>query len=113
MTFKLESISPSGDLHSIHQSDIALFGSDVYGIWINGTQPVLVTFSGDGTPPLPSNEFPFTRLASISTAGITTSDGITTTYLYHQMNGTTFAEEEWDDGLRAWSSTEYITVTDT
>ena len=105
MTMELESKLPSGNLYSIHQSDIALFGSGVYGIWINGTQPALVTFSGL-IPALPSNEFPFTRLASISTADMTT------TYLYHQINGTTFAEEEWDDGLRAWSSTEYITVSD-
>lgn len=55
---------------------------------------------------LPSNEFPFTRLASV-----TLTDG-SATYLYHQMNGTTFAEEQWDDTLRTWLSPEYITVSD-
>ncbi len=94
------------NLTSIHQSDIALFGSQ-YGIWINGTQPVLIRLGPSPVPPrVPDNEFPFTGLASVSS-----TDG-SATYLYHQMNGTTFAEEQWDDSLEAWLSPEYITVLD-
>lgn len=106
MTIMLDSVSTSGNFHSIHQSDIAAFGAEAHCIWINGTQPVLITFSGNGIPMLPSNKFPFTRLASL-----TSSDGLTT-YLYHQMNDTTFAEEEWDDTVQAWSRTDYISLSD-
>lgn len=96
---------PSKDYASIHQSDIAAFGIQS-GIWINGTQPALIQTEYDESTTLPSNEFPFTRLASV-----TLTDG-SATYLYHQMNGTTFAEEQWDDTLRAWVRPEYITVSD-
>ena len=37
---------------------------------------------------MPDNVFPFARLASVTTLDASF------TYLYHQMNGTTFAEEE-------------------
>ena len=98
-------VPPSNkDYRSIHQSDVAAFGS-YYSIWINGTQPVLIG-EDDSNPSLPSSEFPFKRLASV-----TLTDG-SATYLYHQMNGTTFAEEQWDDSLQNWVSTEYITVSD-
>ncbi|KAM0800348.1 hypothetical protein BDR22DRAFT_972912 [Usnea florida] len=97
---------PSKDYTSIRQSDIATFGLIDNVIWINGTQPTLVPWGYHGGPTLPSNEFPFKRLASFNSA-----DGLTT-FLYHQMNGTTFAEEVWDDELRAWSPTQYITVSD-
>lgn len=103
MTFGLASTRPSKDYASIHQSDLADFGMEsAYAIWVNGTRPALLgnTFN----PTLPSNEFPFKRLASVTLA-----DG-SATYLYHQMNGTTFAEEQWDDALQIWLRTEYITV---
>ena len=96
--------APSEYYNSIYQSDIAGFSSG-YAIWINGTQPALVKFSS-GIPPLPSNEFPFKRLASVSSADQSA------TFLYHQMNDTTFAEEQWDDVMQAWLPTEYIIVSD-
>lgn len=76
-----------------------------YAIWINGTKPVLYTSDG-GAPDnaLPDNAFLFARLASVTLA-----DG-SATFLYHQINGTTFAEEQWDDSLTAWIPSEYITV---
>lgn len=103
--FMLGSTPPSKDYTSIHQSDIAPLGSQS-GIWINGTQPALIELEYNGGATLPSNEFPFTRLASV-----TLTDG-SATYLHHQMNGTTFAEEQWDDTLSAWLPTEYIIVSD-
>ena len=85
----------------ITQSDIATFGTNF--IWINGTQPVIAIL-GLGRLEEPKGPFPFTRLAS----GTFSS----TTYLYHQINGTTFAEEQWDDSESAWNPTEYINVSD-
>ena len=83
----------------ISQSDVATVGrSDA--IWINGTQPV--TF--ENAPP--NISFPFTRLASVVSADQSM------TFLYHQINGTTFAEETWDESLKTWAATEYITVTE-
>ena len=109
ITFILASTPPSKDYVSIHQSDITGFGSQSpLALWINGTQPALIPTVTEYTESatLPSNEFPFKRLASV-----TSTDG-SATYLYHQMNGTTFAEEQWDDTLRAWLRTEYIIVSD-
>ena len=104
LTFKVGASPPqSGTYSSIHQSDIALFGPQ-YAVWINGTQPALAApfpFPGTG---LPNNTFPFARLASV------TSADQSTTFLYHQMNGTTFAEEQWDDSLLTWIPAAYITV---
>lgn len=81
------------------QSDIAFFCPEV-AIWINGTQPV-TTVAGVKTP---RNTFPFARLAS------TTLADASLTFLYHQMNSTTIAEEQWDVTIRDWVSTEYITI---
>ena len=108
ITFMLESTKPSKDYTSIRQSDIAGFGSNGYGIWINGTQSALILPPYNSEiPTLPSTEFPFKRLASVKS-----DDGLTT-FLYHQMDGATFAEEQWDDGVGAWSHPELITVSDT
>ena len=49
--------------------------------------------------------FPLTRLASVNSADKST------TFLYHQINGTTFAEEQWDESLKFWVATEYLTLT--
>lgn len=109
MTFMLGSTPSSREYTPINQSDIATFGSSTgsfHGIWINGTQPVLMPVDPTLTAKVPDNEFPFTRLASV-----TSTDG-SATYLYHQMNGSTFAEEQWDDTLQAWLRPEYITVSD-
>ena len=107
MTFMLESTPPSKEYSSIHQSDVATFDSvSQYPIWINGTQPALIPQSGQSAVTLPPNEFPFKRLASV------TSTDNSASYLYHQINGTTFAEEQWDDALQAWLSPEYINVSD-
>ena len=85
---------------SIQQSDIAMFGSS-YAIWINGTQPALI--NADQTP---NNSFPFSRLASVTLADQSA------TFLYHQINGTTFAEEQWDASENAWIPSVYISVSD-
>ena len=82
----------------ISQSDVATVGR-FDAIWINGTQPVTLV----NAPP--NISFPFTRLASLDSADQTT------TFLYHQINGTTFAEEQWDESLSIWVATEYITLT--
>ncbi|KAM0796491.1 hypothetical protein BDR22DRAFT_976090 [Usnea florida] len=78
---------------SIYQSDIATFGVGNV-IWFNHTN---VTVSGRNeisTPP--DNSFPYARLASITLADKSHS------YLYHQINGTTLAEEQWDNAIGAW-----------
>ena len=105
VTFISASTPPSKEYTSIHRSDIAGFGWD-HAIWINGTQPALIRLEYTDDATLPSSEFPFTRLASV-----TSTDG-SATYLYHQINDTTFAEEQWDFKLRGWLHTEYITVSD-
>ena len=92
------------DYTSIHQSDIAQFGVG-YAIWINHTNPaVVVQDNSEKAPKPPDKAFPFARLASITSA----DDSYT--YLYHQINGTTFAEEQWDIAIKAWTATEHISI---
>lgn len=91
----------ASDYDSIHQSDIATIGRDQNYIWINGTRPTAVDI---GNMNMPNNTFPFARLASVTTPDQSI------TYLYHQMNGTTFAEEEWVESVADWGPPTYITV---
>ena len=91
---------PNQNNVAIRQSDIATFGEFSSYIWINGTQPV-----SDPDGPTPESSFPFRRLASVTSA-----DG--STFLYHQINDTTFAEEHWDSSSGAWLTPDYITIPD-
>ena len=99
LMFSFGGPSTSGNYSSIRQSDVVLFGS-FYAMWINGTQPI--SFSNTQSAVLPDNTLPFTRLASASLADQSV------TFLYHQMNGTTIAEEQWDASLGARTPTVYI-----
>ena len=73
------------------------FASDI--IWINKSEPILI-----GEISEPKNTFPFARLASVNTFDDKT------TYLYHQMNETTFAEESFEASVGDWSEPTYIHV---
>ncbi len=55
---------------------------------------------------MPDNVFPFSRLASV------TSTDNSVTYLYHQMNGTMIAEEQFVASLNIWLPTVYIIISD-
>lgn len=84
-----EEQTPKPDYSMIRQSDIATVGDENI-IWITGTQPVI----GLNDAP-PDSKFLFTRLASA------TGSDLLLTYLYHQINGTTFAEERFDQSVNA------------
>ena len=108
LTFPVGPTSAIVDKSSIHQSDVAIFGTDSSpnAIWINGTQPAICGLVAE--PPIqgtPNNTFPFKRLTSVITDQ--------STFLYHQINGMTFAEEQWDASLSVWIPSVYITVSDT
>lgn len=74
-----------------------MFGaSSTVGIF-DARPALLVTFGNVqdvreiGEADLPNNLFPFPRLASV------TLPDQSATFIYHQINGTTFAEEQWDN----------------
>ena len=90
---------PNQRYSPIQQSDLVAF-DQLNMIWVNGTQ--LMTF---GVAPQ-NTSFPFTRLASVNSADQSTS------FLYHQINHTTLAEEQWDKSEQMWLPTQYITVSD-
>ena len=54
----------------------------------------------------PVSPFPFTRLASTALVGSTSS------YLYHQINDTTIAEDQYDSSSGHWISTNITIKTD-
>ena len=69
-------------------------------IWINQSRAEMNNNEIDA----PRNIFPFARLASA-----TTPDN-QTTYLYHQMNATTFAEESFEASVGIWGDPTYINI---
>lgn len=73
-------------------------------MWINGTQPALLPGYPYQGFPVPENAFPFKRLASANLLDQSA------TFLYHQMNGTMFAEEQWVSSLSIWKPTVYIPI---
>lgn len=101
------SYSDSPEYYSgISNSDIALLSNYHDGIWINGTKPTAILLQAEGVSiPMPDAEFPFPRLASVILP-----DG--SAYLYHQINGSTFAEEQWDASVHAWLPASYIVVSE-
>ena len=70
-------------------------------IWISKSK---VESASRGAIDVPKNNFPFTRLARATTLDSQT------TYLYHQMNETTFAEESFDASMGEWGEPTYINV---
>ena len=79
-------------------------GLGTFAVWINGTKPSVLGYNGINSDSVaPNVSFPFKRLASI------TSPGQKSSCLYHQINGTTVAEEHYDSSLTQWLST-YITL---
>ena len=95
------------DDSSISRSDLAVFGSWAScALWIDNTSAVV-----SSTKPLqrykcvePAAAFPYARLASVTLLDQTE------TFLYHQMNGTTLAEEHFTTELNMWLPTQYITI---
>ena len=102
MTERKENYDGNDDLSLIRRSDIPTFGTTYpHYIWINGTQSVVSLDAESIQPPgKPKGPFPFARLASVTSQSVT--------YLYHHINGTTFAEEPWDESVGTWGATEYI-----
>lgn len=63
-------------------------GYTLFGFWVNGTNLAAYTTKNIGLSGAPKSTFPFPRLAG--TTGQTSSGNV---YLYHQINGTTVAED--------------------
>ena len=102
----LQLLWPDNATNPLIQSDLALIAPDHFGIWVNGTQPTSFYYGGFGLSniPVPGGAFPFARLASIAE-----TDG-STSYLYHQLNGTTIVEEQWNQAESNWITPIFITI---
>ena len=91
----------------IPKSDILLTGTDgdpAHGFWVNKGK--LTALSGTTLTPLssmPDSQFPFSRLAGISPANSTRL------LVYHQLNASTFVEDEWDSSVGGWVS-RHLTI---
>lgn len=67
-----------------------------YVFWVNGL--TLEAFLSSSLDPPPVSPFPFTRLASAAVVG---SNSL---YLYHQINETTIAEDQYEEVIGQWTS---------
>lgn len=59
----------------------------LFGFWVNGTDLAAYTTKNIGLSTQPQSKFPFSRLAG------TTVGNSSDVYLYHQINGTSIAED--------------------
>ena len=91
---------------NIEESDLAIidYGYGSFAVWINGTKPSLLGYNYISDENFgPNVAFPYKRLAVIPSPEQNTS------YLYHQIDEATLAEERYDYSLNRWLSTN-ITV---
>ena len=73
-----------------------------YGFWVNDKRLVpLASDLFDSLPVLPESPFPFTRLA-----GLSPSNG-SSFFIYHQLNASSFAEDQWDSSVGGWVSSSF------
>ena len=56
-------------------------------------------------PSMPSTPYPFARLARLTPAIGTNF------FIYHQLNASTFAEDQWDDTVGGWVSNLFSIAT--
>ena len=75
--------------------------STVYAFWVNDTGLTLSTDMFKTLPSLPHSSFPFKRLAGTSLVNGTSF------FIYHQLNSSTFAEDQWDNSLGGWVSNSF------
>ncbi len=68
-------------------------------MWFN--QSTLQVASENSIIPAPKIQFPFLRIAGTS---INTTATVSSTYLYHQLSDTVFAEHLWDGTSGFWVS---------
>lgn len=85
--------------------------SDSEDVWntlfqVNGTELSLLGYERilNGLSNKPSNSFPFKRLATCTKLNSTAA------YLYHQLDGTTIGEEEYDLVRGVWRAAKNITI---
>ena len=106
------------DPSSIGQSDLLMIGIldtspdaaisipptyQTYGFWINKGRLVPFnhsssSFSFESLPNLPKSPFPFTRMAALSPTNGTSF------FIYHQLNASSFVEDQWDSSVGGWIS---------
>ena len=86
------------------KSDIVLMTPRFTGFWINNAKLASVSLYDDAQLLVPDNTSPYVRLACVNSPD---QGGFS---LYLQMNGTTLAEEQWDEALNEWLPTNYILI---
>lgn len=85
-------------------SDLVILNPVQAAIWVNGTEPQILSYNEPVPYFAPHVSFPFKRLASA------VSNELTENYLYHQINETTLAEETYVVTLNYWLPSNYITI---
>ena len=64
-----------------------MIGASSTLVWVDNAKLIAGDADGENLGASPENSFPFARLASINVGDFT--------YLYHQINETAFAEEQY------------------
>ena len=73
-----------------------------FGFWVkNQALTALLSDPFSSVPTSPQSPFPFSRLAGM--IPVNGSDF----FIYHQLNASSFAEDQWDDSLGGWISNSF------
>lgn len=78
--------------------------SSVYILWVNNTRLSYVSGFGSPKMSLESSPFPFPRIGGFSLLNTTSF------FLYHQLNNTAFAEDEWDSHSDQWAASTEVSI---
>ncbi|MCJ1463156.1 hypothetical protein MMC07_001761 [Pseudocyphellaria aurata] len=91
----------------IEQSDVALVDGPLgFGLWVEDQKLAFLYTGRMANIRLLESPFPFPRLAR------SFPQDRTVFYLYHQLNGSAFAEDQWDASISEWTKSTNIHISE-
>ena len=95
--------SPIFEVVDADHTDFCALG-DGEVLWFNGSTPTILDSSDNFDLPVPNVTFPYRHFGS--TYGV----NATQTYVYHQVNDSTIAEEVWEKQSSLWQRSKNISI---
>ena len=98
-----ESLIGDVDIAQVFVNDPSSHSYSLFGFWVNGTDLAAYTTKNIGLSTQPKSAFPYSRLAGA------VNGNLSDVFLYHQINGTSWAEDAYNlDG--GYFTTSYFDV---
>ena len=101
----LPDVYPNSFDKAIEQSDIAFMDGPLgFVLWVDDNRLAFLYTGKIASIPLLDSPFPYARLATSLDSSIL--------YLYHQLNGCTFVEDQWNASSSGWAESTHINIWD-